>query len=83
MSSLGLTPMRYCHVPQGYQSYAMVQRLLLWWICGMDKGLGLLGRFPGAEVIVVDEDMRVYVTRGLKNNFQIVEDIKCVKCVLV
>jgi len=39
-------------------------------VAGMEKGLKLLSRFPGTEAILVDIDLQVHVTAGLKNCFQ-------------
>ncbi|TEB14652.1 Thiamine biosynthesis lipoprotein ApbE precursor [Pelotomaculum sp. FP] len=44
-------------------------------VAGMGKGLGLLRRFPGAEAIIVDMGLQVYVTEGLRNCFQAGEGI--------
>lgn len=44
-------------------------------VAGMKKGLELLGVFPGAEAILVDTNLRVHVTAGLKECFQAAEDI--------
>jgi FAD:protein FMN transferase len=44
-------------------------------ITGMEKGLGLLEQFKATEAIVVDTDLMVYVTDGLKESFQVVEGI--------
>ena len=42
---------------------------------GMDKGLGYLTRFPGVDVVLVDNRQRVFITRGLKDIYQTVEGI--------
>jgi thiamine biosynthesis lipoprotein len=34
-------------------------------VAGMEKGLELLRNYPEAESIIVDQDLRVYVTQGL------------------
>ncbi|MHB8126618.1 MAG: FAD:protein FMN transferase [Desulfitobacteriaceae bacterium] len=39
-------------------------------VAGMEKGLKFLRRFPGTEAILVDIDLEVHVTAGLKNCFQ-------------
>jgi len=39
-------------------------------VAGMAQGLELLRGFPHAEAILVDNDLRVFVTRGLQNHFQ-------------
>jgi thiamine biosynthesis lipoprotein len=36
----------------------------------------LLSRFPGSEALLVDERLEVYITRGLKNDFKVFDDIK-------
>lgn len=44
-------------------------------IAGKEKGLELLGNFPGAEAILVDTNLQVRVTYGLKEHFQAAEGI--------
>jgi thiamine biosynthesis lipoprotein len=44
-------------------------------VAGMEKGLELLGRFPGVEAILVDMDLQVYITAGLMEYFQASEGI--------
>lgn len=39
-------------------------------IAGMKKGLELLQNYPRTEAVLVDTDLMVYVTQGLKNCFQ-------------
>ncbi|MCL6460155.1 MAG: FAD:protein FMN transferase [Gorillibacterium sp.] len=39
-------------------------------VAGMKKGLELLKNFPGTEVILIDTDLLVYVSQGLKDSFQ-------------
>jgi thiamine biosynthesis lipoprotein len=39
-------------------------------VAGMGKGLGFLKSFPQTEAILVDSDLQVYVTQGLKYRFQ-------------
>jgi thiamine biosynthesis lipoprotein len=39
-------------------------------VAGMEKGLELLRNYPGAEAILVDQDLLVYVTQGLRDRFQ-------------
>ncbi|MEO3947365.1 FAD:protein FMN transferase [Gorillibacterium sp. CAU 1737] len=39
-------------------------------LAGMSQGMELLQRFSGAEAILVDTDMTVFVTPGLRNHFQ-------------
>ena len=43
---------------------------------GMEKGLGLLGQIPEAEAVLVDEGLQVYITQGLKDQFQAAAGIK-------
>lgn len=38
-------------------------------VAGREKGIGLMGQFPGAEAVFVDDHNRVYVTDGLKDHF--------------
>jgi thiamine biosynthesis lipoprotein len=44
---------------------------------GMEKGMELLGGWPGVEAVLVDEDCRVFVTRGVQDQFQ-ADDGVCV-----
>ncbi len=44
-------------------------------VAGMEKGLELLKRFHGTEAILVDKDLQVFVTYGLKECFQAGEGI--------
>ena len=39
-------------------------------IAGIGKGLALLEKYPMADAVLVDEKLRVYVTQGLRRNFQ-------------
>ncbi len=39
-------------------------------VAGMEKGLGFLFRFPETEAVLVDENLSVFVTAGLKDSFQ-------------
>lgn len=39
-------------------------------VAGMEKGLKFLKNFPQTEAILVDSDLRVYVTQGLRYRFQ-------------
>ena len=42
---------------------------------GMEKGLSLLERLNGTEAIIIDTDLQVHITAGLKECFQACEDI--------
>lgn len=42
---------------------------------GMEKGLGLLSQFYGAEAIIIDMGLQIHVTKGLKDCFQASEGI--------
>ena len=44
-------------------------------VAGMQKGLPMLERFAHTEAVLVDLDMKVFVTRGLQGYFQPAEDI--------
>jgi len=44
-------------------------------IAGLETGLRVLKKFPGAEAVFAGTDMRVYITEGLKNRFQAEEKI--------
>jgi thiamine biosynthesis lipoprotein len=39
-------------------------------VAGMEKGLEFLSSYPQAEAILVDADLQVYVTLGLRTRFQ-------------
>lgn len=39
-------------------------------VAGFDKGLALLNRFPQAEAVLIDEELRITVTRELKKCFR-------------
>jgi len=39
-------------------------------VAGMEKGLEFLRSFPQTEAILVDSDLEVYVTQGLRTRFQ-------------
>ena len=45
-------------------------------VAGREKGLQLLRRFSGAEAVLVDLNLQVHVTAGLKDCFQAAEGIK-------
>jgi thiamine biosynthesis lipoprotein len=47
-------------------------------IAGMKKGHELLSSYPNTEAIFVDEDMQVFITKGLKGCFQTDEGIRLV-----
>lgn len=44
-------------------------------VTGMEKGLELLRQFSGAEAIIIEMDLQVHVTAGLKECFQAGEGI--------
>lgn len=43
---------------------------------GIEKGLEYLTHFPGAEAILVDKLQQVYITKGVKENFQAAEGVE-------
>lgn len=45
-------------------------------VAGLKQGTKFLKRYPDIEAIFIDTDLQVYVTAGLKENFQAVEDIQ-------
>jgi thiamine biosynthesis lipoprotein len=45
-------------------------------VAGMEKGLEFLRSFPQAEAILVDTDLQVYVTQGLRYRFQAAKGIE-------
>lgn len=45
-------------------------------IAGINKGVELLKSFSETEAILIDKDLQVYITRGLKDNFQVAERVK-------
>jgi len=44
-------------------------------VAGMEKGLTLLRSFPHTEAILVDSDLQVFITEGLRDRFQADRDI--------
>ncbi len=42
---------------------------------GIEKGMGYMAYFPGAEAILVDKLQQVYITKGIKESFQAVEGV--------
>ncbi|HSR32772.1 MAG TPA: FAD:protein FMN transferase [Anaerolineae bacterium] len=44
-------------------------------VAGMEKGLTILRSFPQTEAILVDSDLYVYVTQGLRSRFQAAKGI--------
>jgi len=47
-------------------------------IAGLKKGCELLSRYPHTDAIFVDEDMQIFITKGLKDRFQSDEAIRLV-----
>lgn len=45
-------------------------------VAGMSKGLEYLDKFQGAEAILIDDNLTVYITKGLKEYFQPLEGMK-------
>ncbi len=45
-------------------------------IAGMKKGLEILRDYPQTEVILVDTNMQIFVTKGLKDHFQADDNIQ-------
>ncbi len=43
---------------------------------GMEKGMELLGGWPGVEAVLVDEECRVFATRGVQDQFQADEGVR-------
>lgn len=43
---------------------------------GMEKGIQILKAFPGTEAILIDSNLLIYITQGLKDCFQITEGIR-------
>lgn len=50
----------------------------LLFVAGMERGIEVLKRVPGAEAVFVDTAMRVYYTKGLKGRFQTENGIKAI-----
>ncbi len=46
-------------------------------VAGLEKGLEILRCYPAAEAVLVDEDLQVFVTEGLKDYFLADEGINC------
>jgi thiamine biosynthesis lipoprotein len=44
-------------------------------VAGMEKGLQFLRSFPHTEAILVNSELQVYVTQGLRHRFQAAQDI--------
>jgi thiamine biosynthesis lipoprotein len=44
-------------------------------VAGMQKGVGFLDSFPGAEAVFVGQDLSVYATKGLQGSFEAKKDI--------
>ncbi len=40
-------------------------------VAGMQKGLSILGSFPGTEAIFVGQDLSIYATKGLQGSFKV------------
>ena len=45
-------------------------------VAGINKGLGYLAKFQGAEAVLVDDRLRVFITKGLKEYFQPIDGVK-------
>jgi thiamine biosynthesis lipoprotein len=45
-------------------------------VAGKEKGVGFLKSHPRTEAILVDTDLNVYVTQGLRSRFQAAEEIE-------
>jgi thiamine biosynthesis lipoprotein len=48
----------------------------LLFISGIKKGTEILRTFHRAEAVLIDKDLQIYITKGLKNNFQVKEGIQ-------
>ncbi len=46
------------------------------YVSGLEQGLAILARYPGAQAVCVDNNLNVYVTKGLEGSFQAAGDIK-------
>jgi thiamine biosynthesis lipoprotein len=46
-------------------------------VAGLEKGAELLQSYPQTEAILVDTQLRVHVTQGLRDRFQAAENVKC------
>jgi len=47
-------------------------------VAGMNKGLLYLAKFQGTEAILIDDNLKVYITKGLKEYFQPLEGMKVI-----
>ena len=47
-------------------------------VAGLEKGLDLMGNYRQAEAVLVDAELLVYVTRGLRKCFQTANGIKAI-----
>lgn len=45
-------------------------------VAGMDIGIGYLAHYPGAEAVLVDNDQKIYITKGLRSCFQAVDGLR-------
>jgi len=45
-------------------------------VAGLGRGLEIVRGYPQTEAVLVDEEERVFVTRGLKDSFQAVEGLR-------
>jgi thiamine biosynthesis lipoprotein len=45
-------------------------------VAGMEKGLAFLRDLPQTEAVLVDQDLNVYVTQGLRGRFQAAEGVQ-------
>ena len=52
------------------ESFAADPLATILFVAGMEKGLEFLRSFPQTEAILVDSDLQVYVTQGLRYRFQ-------------
>lgn len=44
-------------------------------VAGINMGLGYLAQFPDADAVIVDENLSVFITQGLKACFQVADGI--------
>lgn len=45
-------------------------------VAGLEEGLCILARFPGADAVFIDRDFQLFLTRSLADSFQAAEGIK-------
>jgi thiamine biosynthesis lipoprotein len=58
------------------ESFAADPLSTIVFVAGMERGLAFLTSSPQTEAILVDSDLQVYITQGLRTRFQAAKDIE-------